>query len=290
MRYYYGVRTATSFRNIYPVLIALLLVFSLSVPVFAQAANNEVRERDKPADAAELASIAERGRAIAAYDAVAWHATDAVQALHPKEGLVQMYLGQQTSTGWVVAFGRLNEAKDSFLLAFETTPTGDIKQPKVTVNSPPVEDQGQWLEEARAYDLARTAFKPQVRPYNGTVLPAPQGGWYVYFYPAQTTIESFPAGADIRYRISHDGTKIEETHRMHVSLMEYKVPTGTKPVMVVRTAILDDAPEDTDVANVLMMGGMPVMITGHNFTYKIGEDGTPVYLMKTSDLLKTIKK
>lgn len=266
------------------------MLLGLSVPTFAQADKSEVHERSTPADSAELASIAERGRAIAAYDAVAWHATDAVQALHPKVGLVQMYLGQHTSTGWVVAFGRLNEAKDTFLLAFETTPTGDIKQPKVTVNDPPVAEQGQWLEESRAYDLARTAFKPQVRSYNGTVLPAPQGGWYVYFYPAQTTLESFPTGADIRYRVSQDGTKVEETHRMHASLLETQVPKEGKPVMSFHTAILDDAPEDTDVANVLMMGGIPMIIAGRKFTYQIAADGTPSYISTTADFLKNIKK
>ena len=283
-------RTTAYIRNIYVGLIATFLSLGLCVPAFGQAENYDVHERSKPADTAELAAIAERGRAIAAYDQVAWHATDAVQALHPKDGLVQMYLGQLTSAGWVVAFGQLNETKDRFLLAFETTPTDDIKQPKVTVNSPPVEEQGQWLEEARAYDLARTAFKPQIRAYNGTVLPVPQGGWYVYFYPAQTTFESFPTGADIRYRVSQDGTKIEETHRMHASLLELKVTKGVKTEMSFHTAFLDDAPEDTDVANVLMMGGIPMIIAGHKFTYQIAADGTPSYVSTTADFLKNTKK
>jgi len=257
--------------------------------VFAQEEKPVAHERSVPADAAELAAIAERGKAIAAYDAAAWHATDAVQALHPKTGLAQMYIGQQTSAGWVIAFGRLNETKDKFLLAFETTPTSDIKQPKVSVNTPPSEKQGQWLDEARAYDTARTTFKPQVRPYNGTVLPAPQGEWYVYFYPAQTTFESFPAGADIRYRISQDGSRIVETHRMHASLLEYKVPKGGQAEMTYRTSFLDDAPEDTDVANVLMMGNIPMIISGHKFTYQIAADGTPSYVTTTSVFLKTKK-
>ena len=252
-----------------------------------------MHERSKPADPAELASIAERGKAIAAYDAVAWHATDAVQALHPKDGLVQMYLGQQTDTGWVVAFGRLNEAKDAFLLAFETTPTGDIKQPKVKVNEPPAEERGRWLSEARAYDTARIAFlaqRTQVIPYNGTVLPAPQGGWYVYFYPAQTTFDSFPTGADTRYQVSQDGAKIEEAHRMHASLLGMKVSKDVKTEMSFHTAVLDDAPEDTDVANVLMMGGIPMIICGRKFTYQIATDGTPSYVSTTAVFLKNREK
>jgi hypothetical protein len=249
-----------------------------------------VHERDKPADSAELASIADRGRAIAAYDQAAWHATDAVQALHPKDGLVRMYMGRLTSAGWVMDFGHLNEGKDAFLLAYETTPTSDIKQPRVKVYETPVEERGTFLNEARALDTARTAFPPQQRPYNDAVLPDTNDSWFVYFYPAQTTLDSFPAGADIRYRVSQDGKTIEETHKMHASLLENKLTPGSKPTMSFHTAFLDDAPEDTDVADVLMMGGVRMIICGPKFTYEIAADGTPSYVSTTKVFLKALNK
>jgi hypothetical protein len=267
-----------------------LLLCGTAVGLLAQSTPDKERQRDKPADATELAAIAERGRAIAAYDQVAWHATDSVEALHPKDGLVEMYIGRHTNEGWVVAFGKLNAAKDAFLLAFEVTPGADIKNPPVKINDPAVEDRDQWLHIARAVDITRSTFNNQGRPYNDAVLPAPGGGWYVYFYPGATSNDVFPTGADTRFRVSGDGTKIEETHKMHVSLLEFKSDPAKKVEMTYHTAILDDAPEDTDVANVLMMGGIPQMIATHNFMYRINADGTPVYLGTTKELLKKDKK
>jgi len=258
--------------------------------MFGQAENYDVHERSKPADAAELAAIAERGRAIAAYDAAAWHATDEVKALHPRDGLVRMYVGRHTSAGWVIDFGRLNEAKDAFLIAFETTPTSDIKKPVVKVDEPVVEDRGEWLHEARALELTRERMKVS-RPYNAAVIPAPNGEWYVYFYPAQTTNDSFPTGADVRYLVSADGSQLLEKHQMRATLLEFKLPpAGTKADMTFRTAFLDDAPEDTDTAYALMMGGVAGFVMGHKFTYHIEEDGSLNYLMTTQAFMKVMKK
>jgi hypothetical protein len=283
-------RIMVSLRNTYMRIIVSFFLCSTAVVLLSQSTPDKGRQRDKPADAAELAAIAERGRAIAAYDQVAWHATDAVQALKPKDGLVEMYIGRRTNDGWVVAFGKLNAAKDTFLLAFEVTPSADIKNPSVKVNDPAIEDRDQWLYIARAVDIARSNFNNQGRPYNDAVLPAPGGSWYVYFYPGATTSDIFPTGADTRFRVSGDGTKIEETHKMHVSRLEFKSDPAKKTEMTFHTAVLDDAPEDTDVANVLMMGGIPQMIATHNFMYRINADGTHVYLGTTKELLKKDKK
>jgi hypothetical protein len=258
---------------------------------FGQATEADIHKRDKPADAAELDAITSRGRAIAAYDQVAWHATDAVLAIPGAKNAIGMYIGRQTAAGWIVAFGKLNEKKDAFLLAYEAQPTGDVLHPRVIVHTPPLEDRGEWSNEARAYELARSAFGSRDVAYNGTVLFAPNDEWYVYFYPAQTIDGVFPTGADTRFRVSHDGLAIKETHKMHVSLLEndFRGKDGKKTAMSFHTAILDDAPEDTDVANVLMEGGTPMMIAGRNFVYKVSADGTIAFVMKTKDLPKTNK-
>ena len=99
-----------------------------------------------------------REDAIAAYDAAAWVATDAVQALHPEDGLVEMYVGKKTPGGWVMAFGKLNPAKDEFLMSFEATPTGNTHQPKVDANNPASEESGEWLDIARALEICRNTF------------------------------------------------------------------------------------------------------------------------------------
>ncbi len=231
-----------------------------------------------------------RGQAIAAYDAAAWHATDAVLAMHPPKDAVQMYIGRKSATGWEVAFGKLNDARDAFLISYDAEPTGDVLHPKIRETLLPTTDQGDWLFIARAYDLARSQLKVS-RQYNGTVLAAPDGNWYVYFYPAQTTKESFPTGADTRFLVNHDGTKILDTHRMHMSLLENgPLPNGGKTEMTYHNAVLDDAPEDTDVANVLMMGGIPMLIACKTFTYKVQADGKINFLGTTQDFLKNVKK
>jgi len=269
-------------------MIACLVLFCSPVDVAGQAPEDTGHRRDKPADATELAAIAARGRAIAAYDAAAWHATDEVQALHPKEGLVRMYIGRQTTAGWLVAFGKMNDAKDAFLLAFETTPSADPLHPTVMSHDPAVEDRGEWFKVARAFDTGRDAFGKASRPYNIVVLPVPDKSWFVYVYPAATTNDVFPTGGDVRYRVSGDGTKILDTHRMHASILEFKMDLTQK--MSFHTAFLDDAPEDTDVANALMMGGTPAIIATKKFVYRIAADGTPTYVDTTEAFMKELKK
>jgi hypothetical protein len=255
----------------------VLLSGALSASVTCLAQDQpQVRHRDKPADAAELASITERGRAIAAYDQVAWHATDAVLAIPGAKDKVGMYIGRKTDAGWVVAFGKLNEDKDAFLLAYEADPTGDVLHPRVLVNTPPIEDRGEWLNEARAFNLARSVFPDTSRQYNGTVVELRDKSWYVYFYPAQTTFETYPVGGDIRYLVSSDGLTILETHHLHateVVELGMKLPGGDHPALTAHDKALYDAPEDTDIANVLMMGGIPMVVAGEKFVYTISADG-----------------
>ena len=100
----------------------MIALLATPATLVAQA-EPEIHHRDKPADAAELAAITSRGQALAAYDQVAWHATDAVLAIPGAKDNIKMYIGRQTGKGWVVAFGKLNEAKDVFLLAYEVEPT-----------------------------------------------------------------------------------------------------------------------------------------------------------------------
>src|SRR4051812_32773169 len=69
-----------------------------------------------------LAKITEHGRRIAAYDRAAWHATDAVLALSPAKGAVKRYIAKQSDGGWTVAFGRINDAGDAFLVVYEAVP------------------------------------------------------------------------------------------------------------------------------------------------------------------------
>jgi hypothetical protein len=271
---------------------SLIMVFTaFSFAAQGQSTDDTGHRRNKPADAAELDAIAKRGRAIAAYDAAAWHASDAVEALHPPANVVNMFIGRRTADGWVMGFGRLNEAKDAFLLAYEAIPTADVKHPSVEVDEPKIEDKDVWLHEARAFEIVRETLGAMPRPYNIAILPTAGGDWFVYAYPAQTVADAFPSGGDTRYTVSSDGTKIKETHRMHASIMEFKTDKDKTVQMTYRTAFLYDAPEDTDVAGVLMMEPhVPMLVATKKFVYRISADGTPSYIAPTDIFLKDAHK
>jgi hypothetical protein len=78
----------------------LLTVTSIGLIVLA-----DPPKREAALDQNELGAITDRGRDLAGYDAAAWHASDAMQALHPKEGTVVRYIGRKFGNNWVVAFG-----------------------------------------------------------------------------------------------------------------------------------------------------------------------------------------
>src|SRR5271170_4576266 len=96
--------------------------FSCQIAVLALLlATAEVRASSKPSEA-DLAGITARGALLAEYDTAAWQATDAVQDAHAVKDRVGRYIGRKTDAGWVVDFGRLNQAQDKFLVAYEAVP------------------------------------------------------------------------------------------------------------------------------------------------------------------------
>jgi hypothetical protein len=177
----------------------------------------ETKSATKPSDA-ELAAITQRGVLLAEYDAAAWQATDAVTATHPTER-TNLYIARKTDAGWIVDFGRLNETGDKFLLAYEVVQTAN---PKFDVKSFDLvkEDTGWNLAAAKGIEAAKRDFGETSRPYNVAVLPAEGGGMNVYLYPAQVTAGVYPLGADVRYHVSPDGTRIIEKRQMHKTIIE----------------------------------------------------------------------
>ena len=249
----------------------LLVLLLASIATFAQP------QRTTPASEAELAQITERGRNLAAYDVAAWHGTDAVKALQPEEGSVVRYIAKRTGDRWTVAFGRLNEARDKFLISYEaiqgSTPT-EFKGSKL---GPPREDTGFFLFAARAIDAALADFKGEDRPYNVAVLPAPSDQLYVYLVPAQTKDRVYPLGGDARYLMSAEGLKIVEKRQMHKAILEFA--TDNNAAAGFHTAVLDQIPEDTDVFHVLARKpSVPQWIGTRLFVYRVEPDGTIRYV------------
>jgi hypothetical protein len=225
-----------------------VLVFVVCVKVFGA--------KDYPASQEELAAVTERGRMLFACDEAAWHATDALWATTPKkeaekEG-VKRYIAYKTEEHWNVAFGHLNEARDSFLVVFEAIQGKAPNEYSIRKNDPPVEDTGYLLSAARAIDTALADFKGENRPYNVAVLPSKPDALFVYVFPAQTADDVFPLGGDVRYLVTADGSRIVERRQLHKTILEFKKSNeGAKTVAGFHTHVLSELPEDTDVFYVL---------------------------------------
>jgi hypothetical protein len=250
-------------------LLAVVLV-SCILPSYA-------KKKEQPPDPA-WAGITARGRMLAEYDVAAWHATDAVLAAHPAKGSVTGYVAKKTDAGWVVAFGRLNDTRDKFLIAYQATQGATPEDFKAAQNIPPQEDTGFFYLAFKALDTSRQHFQGDKRPYNASVLPADSNQMYVYIYPAQTKTGIYPLGGDVRYLISPDGSTIVEKRQLHKSILEFDF-SGNSPTKKVEagfhTHVLSDVPEDTDVFYVLTRKPpVPEMIGAGNRLYEILVDGT----------------
>jgi hypothetical protein len=232
--------------------------------------------------AAELAAITERGRALAEYDAAAWHATDAVQTANPKTTDGQHYLARKENGRWTVVFGALNAEKSKFLIGYEAEQGAKPKEFAVKKDEPAKEVQGFYLFAARALELALADFGRANRPYNAAVLAASErdaagspGQLYVYLYPAPAKAGIYPLGGDVRYLISADGLKILAKRQMHKTVVETPPAKGKKVVSGFHTHALSDEPEDTDVLHVLQQDPpLPEMIGTQHFLYEVAADGS----------------
>ena len=186
----------------------------------------------------------------------------------------------KSGADWIVHFGDLSAARDTFYTFFVAHKrAGDSAfVPERTPSATP--DVADLLHRARALATARVAFGPVKRRYNHSVIPGTNGEWLVYLYPAQTVTTRWPLGGDERFRISADGSRILERHRMHNAIIETPVGShrdsaGRESATYFHTAVLDDRPEDSDVFAVLSRNPRrPEVVLTENYVYIVGIDGT----------------
>ena len=261
-----------------------MLKLTLLTLAILLAASVALAQRNSPASKAELAEITERGRQLAEYDIAAWHATDAVLAMKPAEGSVARYIAKRTDSGWAVAFGRFNEKRDKFLVAYEAHQGANPKEFTVKKYDPPKEDAGFYFSAARAIETASADFRGENRPYNVAVLPAKSNQIYAYVVPAQTKQNVYPLGGDARYLISPDGSKIVEKRQLHKAIIEFE--SSGNMAADFHVAVLDDVPEDTDVFHVLSRKpSVPHLIATRKYVYQVEVDGTIKYLGEAEKIL-----
>ena len=224
----------------------------------------------------ELAAITERGRTLYEYDQAVWHAADAVQMANPKTVEGQRYIAKKENGKWSVVFGKLNEDRNRFVIAYEANEQATLRQFAVQQEPEKGAEEGFFLNAARAIEMVMKDFGGAGRPYNVAVLPGPAEQMYVYLYPAQTKVRVYPLGGDVRYLVSADGMKILEKRQMHKSIIENQPTQQTKKVVAgYHTHVLSDLPEDTDVFHVLTQDPpVPEMVMTAHFMYQVKTDGT----------------
>ena len=255
----------------------------MTMTALALVALTDPPARKEPPSKDELAAITDRGRDLAGYDAAAWHASDAVQAKQPKEGSVVRYIARKTDKRWVVAFGRLDEKQEKFLIAYEATQGDKPDVFDVKEMTPPKEDTGFFLSAARAIDTSLKDFvehfEGEQRPYNVAVLPAEKGQTLGLPRPGTDQAGVWPLGGDVRYLISADGTKVVESDsftRRSSRSNRRRTKTTSRWRACIRTFWM--TPEDTDVFHVLTRKPtVPEMIITERFVFVVDVDGSIKY-------------
>lgn len=249
-----------------------------------------VAQRTAPPSKVELQRITERGRQLAEYDVAAWHATDAVLELKPEQSSFGRYIARKADSKWTVVFGRLNEKRDRFLIAYEARQGVSPTEFTVTKYEIPKEDTGFYFSAAKAIDMCLADFRGENRPYNVAALPADSNHMYVYVLPAQTKRGVYPVGGDVRYLVSQDGSRIIEKRQLHKTIIEFESSEDQQPVAGFQTAVLDDIPEDTDVFLVLTRKpSVPQWIMTSKYVYRIEIGGLVNYVM-TSEAFQKIER
>jgi hypothetical protein len=226
----------------------------------------------------DLAAITARGRMLAEYDAAVLQAYDALRPLSPTKELVTRYIARKNDKGWVVDFGRVNEARDSFLVAFVATQGSTPKEFTIQTQNPPTPEQGFDLQAAIAIETCMGDFGRTQLPYHAFALPSGSNQLYVYLLPAQTKTGVYIYGGDVRYQVSSDGLTIVEKHPMHKSVLQSAnkaIPHGTKLAGGVHSHVLSEVPEDSDVFMVLARKpAVPETVGSKSHIYQIALDGT----------------
>jgi hypothetical protein len=246
-------------------------------------------QMEQPPTSTELAEIAARGQALAEYDQAAWHASDAVEVLHPPAETVQRYVARKTPAGWIVCWGYFDKAHTRFLISYEAKQGVIPTEYTVVKHDPVIEDTDYYFHAATALETARKDFfsnKHPARPYNISVLPDKAGGWYIYAIPAQQDLAILPYGGDLRYTISGDGVKILDRRQMHRSVQEESMPSdGSRPFFGFHSHILSDVPEDSDIFYAMTRKAQQgEWVATQKYAYEITPDFSFVYLGNTKDV------
>ena len=223
--------------------IWMSLLLSLSVPAFAQDSPG-IRQFDIP-------TLEKLGRDMYAQDQAAWHATDALLAVHPQADLLK-----ENVHGWIVE-DRPEEKLVRFIRDGDSGPEAayDIH----VANGPPVvsEPQDRHLtnEEKAQYGARNLAIKSITERcgdnYNTVVLKDPDGpGWLAWALAATANPNMVIAGGHHRLTVSTDGMQVvrmDALSRTCAVMQKAGAPAGSSVVALFGTQLVSNLPVETFV-------------------------------------------
>ncbi len=256
----------------------LLLFLSVAGSLAAQELPSHIQMPTR----AELDSITQRGSDLYDYDLALTEGSRSMMRLVEKPTGRGQFVVYHTKYAWIVRFGYLSAAQDTFFTTFLASKSPQDTMwlaDKIPFAMPAVE---YFPVAARAYVTAAKVFQPvQARPHSHVVIPAENGEWLVYIYPEQTDPEYWPLGGDERFRISADGLHILECHRMHPTIVDAHNDVepdsgGVKRAANFQADRMDNRPEDSDVFAVLARyPSLPAVVgvLGADWAYEIYRDG-----------------
>jgi hypothetical protein len=252
----------------FALVVCPMIFLAIARPAAAQSAASQQ----------QLDEISARGRALAGYQRAAWTASMQLLATNPDPWQVQRYVAYHADSGWVVAFGRLNTERDTFYVSHIAIPAA-VNGQRVDSTfefqrfAEPGPDTDFLVRAARAMDLATMTLGVTARAYSAAAIPNEKGEWLVYLTPSPDAASVWPLGDDVRYRVSEDGRRILETHRMHAGMMESN--RGDARLVAKGGKALRDLPEDSDVFHVLVnRPSVAKVVVTPRHQYRIDVDGS----------------
>ena len=145
--------------------VLLATPFFFALPTLAQ--------QGVVASDADLAATTARGRLLYEYDQAAWHASDAVLALHPPKETLGQYIAQKRDARWVVVFGHLKDARDAFLISAQATQGSSPTEFTAEVFDTPHNDAAFFQPLPRLSSWRKGHFRGQELPITQPSFPRP---------------------------------------------------------------------------------------------------------------------
>lgn len=214
------------------------------------AAQDSIRQFDIPA-------LERLGHDMYIQDQAAWHATDALLALHSQAEMVKEkvagWIVENRSEGVLVRFVRQggNGLEAAYDIVYPHDADYAKDRPKIS------EPQDRTLTDSeKAQFSARTLALQSITQrcgdnYNTIVLKDPEGdGWLAWALAATTNPNLIMAGGHHRLTVSADGTKVVHTDalsRTCATMEKASPPQGGKVAAMVTTQLVSNLPVETFV-------------------------------------------